>query len=143
MKKRGGFAVIVISELSDGLIQVTHQGLWDAATWTEIDQCVQQQMATHASPIYVVFNLTLTVEVETDAFLDFLTSPLFERLGLAVLVARRAHLRLSRELLAHHPDRDRVQLRLMSNQADAFRALLDRQAMARLNHYSATNSVVR
>jgi len=81
--------------------------------------------------------------VDTDAFLDFLTSPLFERLGLAVLVARRAHLRLSRELLAHHPDRDRVQLRLMSNQADAFRALLDRQAMARLNHYAATNSVVR
>ena len=135
--------MIAVSELADGIIQVTHHEVWDAATWEEIAARVQQHATDHPAPIYVVFNLTLTVEVDDSAFIAFLTSPLFGKLGLAVLVARRAHLRLARELMAHHPDRDEVQLRLMTNRADAFRVLLDRQAMDRLTNYSATNSVVR
>jgi hypothetical protein len=124
--------MLIVEEFAEGIVQVDHRGRWDDAALDMARHAILSYIETRAETIYVLFNLSATTELDTAAFRRLLTAPEIEQVGLAILVARRSHLRTARDLLSTDPQRDAVQIRLMHTMADAFRTLLDRQAQDRV-----------
>jgi len=115
-----------------GILQITNTDSWDAAAWESAREAIEQY-DTDGKPIYVLINLSGTLQVDEAAFLDLITAPQHANTGLSILVARKVHLRLARKLANARPNRNDIHLRLMPQIDSALRVLLDRQVMDRIN----------
>lgn len=127
--------MITIEEHAEGIIQIVNRGAWTSDTWQAARHAIDQYVQLYTEPIYLLFNLTATTEIDRWIFESFIYSEVFnhENIGMAILVGRKAHLNLAREVLHNHTlERDAVQLRLMSRLDDAFRVLLDKQVLDRI-----------
>ncbi len=124
--------MILIEELAHGIVQITNRGDWDAETWEQVQDTLTSHIRAAQEPIYVLLNLSATTTLDPVAFGRMVTSPICSQTGMTILVARRAHLKLAREILSTYPQRDEVCLRLMTRLDDAIRIMLDRQALGKL-----------
>lgn len=126
---------VFIEELVENIIQVTVRGEWDSAAWDECRLALLQAVRLKDAPTYWLFDMRTATQVDEDAFADMVLSPIFSeaKIGLAIMVGRKIHLKAARALLDTHPHvRDHVNLRLMTSSEDAYRNLLDRQVMDRI-----------
>jgi len=124
--------MVTIEELADGILQITSIGSWNADTWNTARDAIDQY--NHSDkPVYVLFNLSGITQLDENAYLDLLIAPQHANTGLSILVTRKAHLHLARELLNALPERGEIHLRLMPQIDSALRILLDRQVMDRIN----------
>ena len=126
--------MLIVEELANGIVQITNQGVWDDEVWQQTHQHIVRHLRVHTEPPYFLINLTATTELDLVAFGRLVITPEFAESAMAILVARRAHLKLTRDILTTYPKRDSVQLRLMSNLEDAIQTILDRQALNRINN---------
>lgn len=129
--------MIAIQEPAEGILQVNNRGTWNTDAWQDCQNQLAEHIQAHQAPLYLLFNFVSTVELDPAAFAALLTAPLLTppRVGLAILVARRAHIQLARQTLDAQPDTspDRAVLRIMTSLEDAFSVLLDRQVQDRIN----------
>lgn len=122
----------MIEELADGIIQITSEKVWDADAWEGARAFVVER-SSEQQPLYVLYNLSGALHMDQSAFSNFLAAPQHAQPGLAILVARKTHLRLARQLIKELPNPDAVRLRLMPQIDIALNILLDRQVMDRIN----------
>lgn len=128
--------MIAVEELANGIIQIVNRGVWDAEAWAYSRKVVVEYAHSHSEPVYLLYNLTATTQLEVESFEAFVTSADFGHgyIGMAIMVGRRAHLNDARTILNEHPlERECAQLRLSNRLDDAYRMLLDKQVMDRIN----------
>jgi hypothetical protein len=125
-----------IDELAAGILQITHRGTWDHFTWNRMRNGIEEYLGSHDGTVYVLLNFIGATRVDPEAFRELVTAPQFglSRVGLAIMVGRRAQLHQARALVENDPQaRANAKLRLMGRIDDAFSALLDRQVIDRIN----------
>ena len=125
--------MISVEEFADGIVQINHRGIWDSETWQSAYDLILPIIKQRGKRVYLLFNLSATTNIDEHTFQAFLATPEFAETGLTVLVARRAHLKLARDISSQMPERDRVAVRLMPRLQDAFRVMLDKQLMHRID----------
>ncbi|MEL6270803.1 MAG: hypothetical protein AAFV33_04360 [Chloroflexota bacterium] len=124
--------MIRVEEMAEGIVQIDCRGTLDSACWETLEHTLHTWLAERHAPLYVLLNLSAMTTLNPMTYGELITAEVFNRTALTVLVARRAHIHLAREIVSTYPDRDRIQLRVLPRLDEAFRALLDRQTMDRM-----------
>lgn len=121
---------MIIEELAAGILQITHRGAFTQADWLEAKGELDVYLRKHDEPVYLLINISGTLHADAAAFHDLVTAPHYDdsRVGMAILVGRRAQLQQARAVIAGAETR----LRLFPQLDDAIRTLLDRQVIDRI-----------
>ncbi|MEM6283726.1 MAG: hypothetical protein AAF787_16160 [Chloroflexota bacterium] len=119
-------------ELADGIVQIHCRGVLDTSAWQGVRETVRVRAVERHAPLYVLLNLRPITTVDPIAFGELVTATVFNDTALTVMVARRAHIHMVREIISTYPDRDHLQLRVLPRLDEALQALLDRQALDRM-----------
>jgi hypothetical protein len=128
--------MVTVEEFADGIISVTASERWNRDALQTTHDALHDYVKTYTEPIYLLFHMNSITEMEDDALQVLLTSPDFglPYVGMAIMVGRRGQLQQARAILDAHPEaRESVQLRLMTHIEDAYRVLLDRQVMDKID----------